>query len=81
MQWAYQIVWHEGNKLRFQNWNRPHRLTITHAHGNNDELLAPQFQKDFQEVVLGARQDECFRKHMCASFGDLGMAEKALVGL
>ena len=38
-----------------------------------------QVKKDFQEVVLGARQDEFFRKQMYANFGDLGMAVKGLV--
>ena len=38
-----------------------------------------QVKKDFQEVVLGARQDDFFRKHMYANFGDLGMAVKGLV--
>ena len=38
-----------------------------------------QVKKDFQEVVLGARQDDFFKKHMYANFGDLGMAVKGLV--
>jgi len=39
-----------------------------------------QVKRDFQEIVLSARQDEFFRKNMYANFGDVGVAVKVLVG-
>ena len=36
-------------------------------------------KKDFQEIVLSARQDDFYRKHMYANFGDIGAAVKDLV--
>ncbi|KAK9816319.1 hypothetical protein WJX74_002302 [Apatococcus lobatus] len=64
MQWTYQAMVHELIGL-----------------DNNIANLrqVPGVKKDFQEVVLGARQDEFFRKQMYANFGDLGMAVKGLV--
>lgn len=38
-----------------------------------------QVKKDFQELVLSARQDEFFRKNMFKNFGDIGAAVKELV--
>ncbi len=42
-------------------------------------MRAEQVKKDFQEIVLSARQDEFYRKHMYANFGDIGAAVKDLV--
>ena len=36
-------------------------------------------KKDFQELVLSARQDEFYRRHMYSNFGDAGAAVKNLV--
>lgn len=38
-----------------------------------------QVKKDFRELVVSARQDEFYRKHMYSNFGDIGMAVKTLV--
>ena len=42
-------------------------------------LAGLQVKKDFQELVLSARQDDFYRKHMYNSFGDIGTAVKDLV--
>ena len=36
-------------------------------------------KKDFQEIVLSARQDDFYKRHMYANFGDIGAAVKDLV--
>ncbi len=36
-------------------------------------------RKDFQEIVLAARHDDFYRRHMYSNFGDIGMAVKDLV--
>ena len=36
-------------------------------------------KKDYQDIVLSARQDEFYRRYMYANFGDLGTAVKELV--
>ena len=36
-------------------------------------------KKDFQEIVLSARQDDFYRRHMYSNFGDAGAAVKGLV--
>ena len=38
-----------------------------------------QVKKDFQEIVLSARQDDFYRRHMYSNFGDAGAAVKGLV--
>ena len=38
-----------------------------------------QVKKDFRELVVSARQDEFYRRHMYSNFGDIGMAVKTLV--
>lgn len=38
-----------------------------------------QVKKDFQEIVLSARQDEFYKRHMYSNFGDIGAAVKDLV--
>ena len=38
-----------------------------------------QVKKDFQEIVLSARQDDFYRRHMYSNFGDAGAAVKSLV--
>lgn len=38
-----------------------------------------QVRKDFQELVLSARQDEFYRTHRYKNFGDIGTAVKDLV--
>jgi vacuolar protein sorting-associated protein 45 len=40
---------------------------------------ADQAKKEFQDIVLSARQDEFFGKNMYSNFGDLGTAVKSLV--
>lgn len=42
-------------------------------------FLWVQVKKDFQELVLSARQDDFYRKHMYNNFGDIGTAVKDLV--
>ena len=37
---------------------------------------AMQIKKDFQDIVLSARQDEFYSRNMYANFGDIGMAVK-----
>ncbi|EIE27427.1 SM/Sec1-family protein [Coccomyxa subellipsoidea C-169] len=64
LQWTYQAMVHE---LIGINTNR---VDLTHV---------PGVKKDFQEIVLSARQDEFYRKHMYANFGDIGAAVKDLV--
>lgn len=34
-------------------------------------------KKEFQEIVLSARQDDFYRRNMYANFGDIGVAVKA----
>jgi hypothetical protein len=41
--------------------------------------FALQVKKDFQDIVLSARQDEFYKQHMYANFGDIGAAVKSLV--
>lgn len=36
-------------------------------------------KKDYQDIVLSARQDDFYRRYMYANFGDLGTAVKELV--
>lgn len=36
-------------------------------------------KKDFQEIVLSARQDDFYKRHMYSNFGDIGAAVKDLV--
>jgi vacuolar protein sorting-associated protein 45 len=36
-------------------------------------------KKDFAEIVLAARQDAFYARHMYANFGDAGAAVKGLV--
>ena len=36
-------------------------------------------KKDFQDIVLSARQDDFYQRHMYANFGDMGTAVKELV--
>ena len=43
------------------------------------EVAAVQVKKDFQDMVLSARQDEFYQRHMYANFGDMGTAVKGLV--
>lgn len=38
-----------------------------------------QAKKDFQDIVLSARQDDFYQRHMYANFGDMGTAVKELV--
>lgn len=38
-----------------------------------------QAKKEFQDIVLSARQDDFFKKNMYSNFGDLGTAVKSLV--
>ena len=38
-----------------------------------------QVKKDFAEIVLSARQDAFYARHMYANFGDAGAAVKGLV--
>ena len=44
-------------------------------------LLCPpaQVKKDFADIVLSARQDPFYARHMYANFGDAGAAVKDLV--
>ncbi len=35
-----------------------------------------QVKKEFQEIVLSARQDDFYRRNMYANFGDIGVAVK-----
>ena len=41
--------------------------------------LGVQAKKEFQDIVLSARQDDFFGKNMYSNFGDLGTAVKSLV--
>lgn len=38
-----------------------------------------QVQDQFREIVLDARLDEFYRKHMYCNYGDVGLSVKALV--
>ena len=38
-----------------------------------------QVRKDFQDIVLAARHDDFYKRHMYSNFGDIGMAVKDLV--
>ena len=42
-------------------------------------MMHAQVKKDFQEIVLSARQDDFYRRHMYSNFGDAGAAVKSLV--
>ena len=44
-----------------------------------DDVLWAQVKKDFQDIVLSARQDDFYRRHMYSNFGDAGAAVKSLV--
>lgn len=37
---------------------------------------APGVKREHADIVLSGRQDDFFRRHMYANFGDLGMAVK-----
>jgi hypothetical protein len=37
---------------------------------------AAQVKKEFQDIVLSARQDDFYRHNMYANFGDIGVAVK-----
>ena len=43
------------------------------------DVLCAQVKKDFQDIVLSARQDDFYRRHMYSNFGDAGAAVKSLV--
>ena len=56
--------------------------TASPGNGETAELLEPldlQVKKGFQELVLSARQDDFYKKHMYNNFGDIGTAVKDLV--
>ncbi|RYH19732.1 Sec1 family protein [archaeon] len=63
-QWTYQAMVHELLGLN-----------------NNRVILrgAPGITKELEEVVLSATQDDFFRRHRFANFGDLGVAVKQLL--
>lgn len=42
-------------------------------------MCAAQVQEQFKEIVLDARQDDFYRKHMYLNYGDVGLSVKALV--
>ena len=46
---------------------------------SGEMVLILQVKKDFRELVVSARQDDFYRKHMYSNFGDIGMAVKTLV--
>ena len=48
-------------------------------HPDLRQLLCLQVKPDFKDIVLSARQDEFYRKHMASNFGDIGSAVKDLV--
>ena len=53
---------------------------VTRKLNNSPKRLAdPQVKKDFQDIVLSARQDAFYARHMYANFGDAGAAVKGLV--
>ncbi|KAK9800267.1 hypothetical protein WJX73_010485 [Symbiochloris irregularis] len=64
LQWTYQAMVHE-------------LLGIS----NNLVSLkdAPGVKADFKEIVLSARQDEFFQKHMSSNFGDFALAASELL--
>ncbi|KAK9815570.1 hypothetical protein WJX72_006038 [[Myrmecia] bisecta] len=64
LQWTFQAMVHELIGIDCN------RVDLKHVAG---------VKKDFQEAVLAARQDEFYRKHMYANFGDIGTAVKELV--
>lgn len=63
-QWTYQAMVHELLGLN-----------------NNRVILrnAPNISPELEEVVLSATQDDFFRRHRYANFGDLGVAVKQLL--
>ncbi|CAL5223597.1 g6136 [Coccomyxa viridis] len=64
LQWTYQAMVHE----------------LIGIHTNRVDLTqVPGVKKDFQEIVLSARQDDFYRRHMYSNFGDAGAAVKSLV--
>eukprot|EP00884_Botryococcus_braunii_P001179 jgi/Botrbrau1/11061/Bobra.0302s0005.2 len=64
LQWTYQAMAHE--LIGMEN-NRISLRDVSAA------------KKEFQDIVLSARQDDFFGKNMYSNFGDLGTAVKSLV--
>lgn len=44
-------------------------------------MARAQIKKDFQDIVLAARQDKFYRSNMYANFGDIGVAVKVPLSL
>ncbi|KAK9839536.1 hypothetical protein WJX81_008245 [Elliptochloris bilobata] len=64
LQWTFQAMVHELIGIS------ANRVDMRHV---------PGVKKDYQDIVLSARQDDFYRRHMYANFGDMGTAVKELV--